>query len=80
MDELMNGNYWIYQIADGGCGIVKANSSSEAYANVMDAYRGHDGTEYDALDIEIKNIADMGNAFFADKPKVIELGWQIEMN
>lgn len=37
MDELMNGNYWIYQLVDGGCGIVKANDSSEACINVYDA-------------------------------------------
>lgn len=78
LKELTNGNYFIYQINDGGCGIVKAKSEPEAVANVMDAYRGHNGDEYSATDIDCKNIADIGNAFFVDKPNVIELGWIIE--
>lgn len=80
MNELQNGNYFIYQLIDGGCGIVKGKDEAEAVANVMVAYKGHDGSEYSALDIEIKNIRDIGNAFFADRPNVIELGWSIEMN
>ena len=77
--ELTNGNYYIYQISDGGCGIVKANSDVEAKVNVMNAYKGHDGSEYSATDIWCCNICDLGNTFFADKPNVIELGWTIEM-
>jgi len=80
MDELMNGNYWIYQIVDGGCGIVKAMGEAGAKANVMAAYESHSGIEYDPADIKVRNIRDMGNAFFADRPSVIELGWTIEMN
>lgn len=79
LKELTNGNYFIYQFNDGGCGIVEGKDEAEAVANVMDAYRGHDGSEYSATDIDCKSIADMENMFFADKPKVIELGWTIEM-
>lgn len=76
--ELTNGDYYLYQIDDGGCGIVKASNEAEAIAKIMDAYRGHGGAEYDALDIVCKNICDVGNVFFADHPSVIEIGWRIE--
>lgn len=78
LKELTNGKYFLYQLIDGGCGIVEGENESEAKANVMDAYMGHDGSVYGAADIECKKIIDIGNAFFADKPKVIELGWSIE--
>lgn len=79
MNELMNGNFWIYQLFDGGFGIVKANTEAEAFANVMYAYKEHGGEEYDATEIEIKNICDIGNVFFTDKPNVIEIGWTLAL-
>ena len=79
LKELMNGNYYIYQLSFGGFGIVKANSDVEAKVNIMNAYKGHDGSEYDATDIWCCNICDLSNVFFADDPNVIELGWKLEL-
>lgn len=79
LKELMNGNYYIYQLRFGGCGIVKANSDVEAKVNIMNTYKGHDGSEYDATDIWCCNICDLSNVFFADDPNVIELGWKLEL-
>ena len=79
LKELMNGNYYIYQLSFGGCGIVKANNDVEAKVNIMNAYKGHDGSEYDATDIWCCNICDLSNVFFADDSNVIELGWKLEL-
>ena len=79
LKKLINGNYFIYQLRFGGCGIVKAKNSAEAITNIIDAYRRHDGSEYAVGDINCKNIADIGITFTIDKPNVIELGWKLEL-
>ena len=75
LKELLNGNYFIYQIEDGGCGIVKANDKVEAVVNVKNAYdmHGEHDIEVDVFDIE-------GNRYFDDSPNVIELGWEINVD
>ena len=71
LKELLNGNYFIYQIKDGGCGIVKANNKPEAITTVKKAYAAHG--EYN---INV-GIHDIEKSFFDDAPNVIELGWTI---
>lgn len=79
MNELLNGNYFIYQIIDGGCGIVKAVNAANAAVVVANAYYKNTGATYDTDDITIYPLDD-GNHYFAGIPNVIELGWSIEMN
>lgn len=81
LEELLNGKYFIYQICDGGCGIVKANTESQAKVIVMDAYRSHCGIDYDYdfEDIECHEITN-DNSYFKGTPNVIELGWTIEID
>lgn len=77
LKELLNGNYYIYQLSDGGCGIVKANTKEEAIAIVIDAYKTHGIVEVDKSDIDITKIQD---GLFDDAENVIELGMSIEFN
>lgn len=74
--ELINGNYYIYQLSDGGCGIVQAKGEKEAAMTVVDAYnRQHSGI-YEPADVHIKEIEGKNN-YHESSPNVLELGWQI---
>ena len=69
--DLTNGNYYIYQIKNGGCGLVKANSKDEATAAVLEAYHKHGQPDLTEYDVDIWNVH---NECFEDSPNVIELG------
>lgn len=77
-EELTNGNYFIYQISDGGCGLVKAINEAHAAVVVANAYHDNNSGNYDPSDIEIYPIDDGG--YKANMPNVIELGWKIEID
>lgn len=79
LKELTNGNYFIYQINDGGCGIVKAVNVANAAVVVANAYHDNTGATYDTDDIMIYPLDD-GNHYFSGIPNVIELGWSIEID
>ena len=81
LEELLNGKYFIYQISDGGCGIVKANTEAQAVVAVMDAYRSHCGSDFDysATDIKCYKITN-DSRYFKGTPNVLELGWSIEID
>lgn len=81
LKELLNGKYFIYQILDGGCGIVKANSEAQAKAMVIDTYRTHCGSDYDynMADVECYPITS-DNRYFKGTPNVLELGWSIQID
>lgn len=76
--ELINGNYFIYQLSDGGCGIVKAESKVKAVELVIDAYNSqHSGTYYES-EITVTEIVSK-NRLFKNHPNVLELGWSIQI-
>jgi len=77
LGELTNGNYFIYQFNDGGCGIVKAVNAAHAAVVVANAYHDNNSGNYDPSDIEIYPIDDGG--YKANTPNVIELGWKFEI-
>ena len=77
LKELSNGNYFIYQIDDGGCGIVYAeNGPEEAATKVLESYVNH-GCE--DMSIEEISIYDIYEKPFDDSPDVIEIGLMIEI-
>ena len=73
LNELINGNYFIYQIGDGGCGIVKADNYEEALKNVEKAYSIHGEKN---IVVELHKI--MEDGWFNDSPDIIEIGWYIQ--
>ena len=75
LKELMNGNYFIYHISDGGVGIVKAETEEQAKDFVCNAYRKHNSGDYSRDEIYCEKIED---GYFDDSPEVIELGWHLE--
>lgn len=77
--DLTNGDFWVYRIADGGCGIVKAEKGIHPSATVADAYKGYRGEDYSPADIECRQITEKDSRFRM-MGNVIELGWNIELN
>jgi len=78
--KLTKGDYFAYQVDDGGCGIVKANSTDEAREKVALSYNRHGDPYTTANNVEvvsIKAIKEDGGYFGDD---VIELGWRMEFN
>ena len=79
LKELTNGNYFIYQIADGGCGIVKAVNAAHAALVVANSYHAVTHSSYDVDDVKIHPLNNGGH-YFEEAPNVIELGWEIDSN
>lgn len=79
LKELTNGNYFIYQIADGGCGIVKAVNAANAAVVVANSYYEVNHSSCDVNDIKIRPLNNGGH-YFEEAPNVIELGWEIDSN
>ena len=73
--ELTNGNYYIYQISDGGCGIVKAETEAEAKLRAAFSYHKHGQPDVHSWDVEVFEIDKDG--YQEDCPYLIELGWDI---
>lgn len=79
LNQLANGSYYIYQVCDGGCGIVKANSTEEAKAIVVDSYNNHSGDDctYVPIDVACYRIPN-DNRTFKESSEIIELGFWID--
>lgn len=69
LNTLANGNYWYYILEEGGCGIVKADSSEEAEQKVRDAYTKHS----DDLFTEEISIYEIYQKPYGDAPDIIEI-------
>ena len=78
LKELCNGNYFIYQIDDGGCGIVKADDVVDAIVRVIVSYREHGERDLSSDDVKCYNIKDI-SLYFSSSPDVLEFGWSIEV-
>ena len=74
LEQLNNGSYFIYQIIDGGFGIVRANDVNEATSKVVSSYNEHGQPELEERDVDIYGIRDYGSYFNDD---VFELGMEI---
>ena len=68
LSELCNGNYFYYEIDDGGKGIVAADSAEEAELKVRSAYKKHGGLD----DLTPVRIYD-SFSWFKDEVDVIEI-------
>ena len=73
---LTNGKCFLYQLDDGGAGIVEANNKEEAKLKVAWAYHKHGQPDVHSYDVEIYDI-DSCNCQ-DDSPDVIELCWEIQ--
>ncbi len=71
MNELTNENYYMYKIAGGGFGIVKANTEDSAKREVLNAYHKHGQPELTEEDVTVLPVI---SGYFSDSPNVIELG------
>ena len=78
LKELTNGNYFLYQIVDGGCGIVKAVNMSHAALVVVNSYNKVTHSSYNVDDVKINPLS-FGH-YLDEAPNVIELGWEIDSN
>lgn len=70
--ELLNGDYWLYYLEDGGVGIVKADSSDEAERKVREAYAKHSGNNGEFTE-QIGIYEFDGSNWFEDSPDVFEV-------
>lgn len=77
--KLLNGKYYIYQIEDGGCGIVKADDEVDAVIKVKESYVLHGQPDICEEDIEVHLINYDTCSVFLDTPDVIELGMRIDL-
>lgn len=66
---LASGNYWLYELDDGGKGIVKAETNEEALKKLKDAYKKH----YSEDTMPDFRISPIEGGYFEDTPDVIEL-------
>ena len=73
LKELTNGKYFIYQLKDGGFGIVYADTVDDAFDKIINSYSIHGGGECNDNDIELFAIEN--RPYFEDTPDVFELGW-----
>lgn len=64
-------NYYMYKIANGGFGIVKANTEDSAKREVLNAYHKHGQPELTEEDVTVLPVI---SGYFSDSPNVIELG------
>lgn len=78
LKELTNGNYFLYQINDGGCGIVKAENKAQAALVVVNSYNKVTHSSYNVDDVKIHPLS-FGH-YLDEAPNVIELGWEINSN
>lgn len=78
LKQLTNGNYYIYQVDDGGCGIVKAENEDKARLKVAYAYHRHGQPDIHSCNVEVFKIDPQG--YQEDCPYVVELGWNFQPN
>ena len=75
LKELTSGNYYIYQVDDGGCGIVKAENKQKAQLEVAYSYHKHGQPDVHTSNVEVYKIDPQG--YQEDCPYLIELGWEM---
>lgn len=76
LKELFNGNYYIFEIADGGFGIVKANGKEEAVKDILKSYHKHGCSDLKETDVVITSIKEECSEPFKDSENIVELGWE----
>lgn len=69
LNELVNGNYYYYDLEDGGAGIVMANGWNEAKRKVKEAYTKHSSDPF----TENIMIYPINQKPFDDAPDVLEI-------
>ena len=73
---LTNGYYYIYQVDDGGCGIVRAENEDRARLKVAYSYHRHGQPDVHTSNVEVYKIDPQG--YQEDCPYLIELGWEMQ--
>ena len=78
LSDLTNGNFYLYQVDDGGAGIVEADTEEAAKIKVAFSYHKHGQPDVHSQDVEVFKID--SESYFEDCPSVIELAWEIKPN
>ena len=69
LKTLTNGDYFLYKLEQGGGGIVRADSPTDAVRKVREAYRKHSSADF----TEGISVYDIYQVPFDDCPDVLEI-------